>query len=142
MQMALCGRESGPDPHSCNLQIARRFLTLQNGTHQSLKCRCLRRSQNFFCWCLVVFIVQRNKLRPNGVKTTGTKFLVLSTANTCVVSFRPFPPQSGCLSKESNKMTTVTLYFKFSSYFPLHQPSPPLPFLPLNSPLVIFPSCM
>lgn len=92
MQMALCGRELGPDPHFCNLQIARRFLTLQNGTRQCLKRRCLRRSQNF-CWCLVAFIVQRKELRPNGVKTTGTKFLVLSTANTCVVSLGLFPPK-------------------------------------------------
>lgn len=40
-------------------------------------------------------------------------------------------------------MTMVTLYFKSSSYLPLHQPSPPLPFLPLISSVVItFPSCM
>lgn len=43
----------------------------------------------------MAFVLQRKELRLNGVNTTGVKFLVLSTANTYVVSFKCFFPKVG-----------------------------------------------
>lgn len=70
----------------------------------------------------------------------GTGFLILCSVycQHCVVSFRPFLLR-GCLSKESNKMAVVVMYFKFLSFSFAYQ----LPFVLLISLAVIFsPLCM